>query len=354
MRCRLLSSSLPLACVVLAPDVVRAQSAPPAPSGPIFGAVSDAAAAPAPRPEEPARVAVLLHYIRGPGAESCPDERGLRGAVAARMGYDPFASAPGPLSLVRVSIVQQGGAFVAVAERRDPAGRVIWKRPPLSDPDCRQLVNVLGLSLSIELDPRAESAMSPAGPPTVHPPPSSSRLPDPPAPVPPASPRPAIRFGMRAGLAIGTLARPTATLAADVGVGWPLFSVAVEGRADMPVTGDVAYGKRLRTSLLAVSLVPCGHWKWLVGCGVISVGALRIAGENFTVPNEDSGVHAAAGLRAGVEWPIPRLAQIALRASAEVLVTVQPMTVLRTNDAAKLWETPPFAGLLGAGTVMRF
>ena len=42
-----------------------------------------------------ARERVAFVYERGGGAASCPDERELTEAIAARLGYDPFAE-PAP------------------------------------------------------------------------------------------------------------------------------------------------------------------------------------------------------------------------------------------------------------------
>ena len=54
-------------------------------------AVPPAATAPSILTHIPAR----LDYSRGPGDEACPDEEGLRSAVAANVGHDPFvAGAP--------------------------------------------------------------------------------------------------------------------------------------------------------------------------------------------------------------------------------------------------------------------
>jgi hypothetical protein len=65
--------------------------AQPAPHRPF-----DAAPEPPPPPAA-GPVSVRLDYARAPGAEACPDERATRGAIAARLGYDPryaFAFAP--------------------------------------------------------------------------------------------------------------------------------------------------------------------------------------------------------------------------------------------------------------------
>jgi hypothetical protein len=305
---------------------------------------------------------VRLDYVRGPGTETCQDERGLRSAIAGRLGYDPAQPAPLATALLptlRVSVTRQDGGFVARAEKRAASGRVEWTRPALVDADCRHLIGVLGLSIAITLDPGASGMASAASaePARVEPLPPSPIAPavDRVSPPPPApSQRPAIRIGVRAGVAGGAGPSPAATLAADIGVRGSAWSVSLEGRADLPATAGVDTGAKLRTSVLAASLVPCGHWRWLVGCGIVSLGVLRAESVNLAQGKEDSGLYAAAGLRAGLEWPIPYLPRLALRLSGEGLVTLRPMTARRSDDGRDIWKTPPIAGLLGAGAVVHF
>lgn len=352
---------LALVCVLVA---APARADGPAP-GRLFGVAPDTAATPVPVVGPP-RVGIHLEYTRGAGtAEACPDERGMRGAIAARLGYDPVSSAPGSLSILRVSVSRQGGGFVVLAEKRDPAGRVEWARPALVDGDCRHLIEVLGLSIAIAIDPGALGSAAGVAPvPVEEPPPPVPPLPPTVAPVPPSlsTARPAFRLGLRAGLAVATGPAPAATLAADVGVRGEAWSVSLEGRVDLPVTADVDQGVRLRTSVLAGALVPCGHWRWFVGCGVVAVGSLRLEGlyldpstpGGVVEPRTGYGVYAAAGLRAGLEWPVPSLRQLALRLSGDALFTIHPVTGFRMTPEAAAWVTPPFAGLFGAGVVMAF
>jgi hypothetical protein len=357
-RALFLVASLAL-ILVAAPALADA----PAPTGgPLFGVSPDQPAPPAPR----SRATVRLTYSQ-PAGDACPDERALRGAVAARLGYDPGAAPGEPAPTLRVTIVRQAGGFVARAEIRDAAGRLTWERPALTDMDCRHLVDVLGLTLAIALDPGATGSEPPApaaSPPIVPELPPATPAPESP-PTPPApSARPQVRLGIRAGLAVATLPRPSATMAADFGVVWPYFSIAIEARADLPVTADVDHGARIHASILAASLVPCGRWRWLVACGVVSVGALRLAGVTAGVPanewtsSEGSAAYFAAGPRLALEWPIPSLPLLALQAAGEVLVTVHPVAATRTPDGGKMpeavWTTPPFAGSLGAGVAVRF
>jgi hypothetical protein len=348
-----------LPCIFFSAPVLADE---PGPAGrPLFGVAPEQPASPAPRP----RAAVRLAYSR-PAGDACPDEHALRGAVAARLGYDPAAASPEPVPALRVTIVRQGGGFLARADMRDPAGRLTWERPALTDMDCRHLVDVLGLTLAIALDPGASGSEppAPAAPPPLIPelPPAVPLAPETPLTPPPGA-RPQLRLGLRAGLAVATLPRPAATLAADLGMAWPSFSLAIEGRADLAVSADVDHGARIRASILAASLVPCGRWRWLAACGVVSVGALRLAGETAGVPankwttSEGAAIYFAAGPRLALEWPIPSLPLLALQATGEVLVTVHPIAATRTPAGGApetVWTSPPFAGSLGAGVAVRF
>ncbi len=171
------------------------------------------------------------------------------------------------------------------------------------------------------------------------------------APSPLPSSRPKVRLGARAALAIGTAPAPTGAFTASAGAGWTNFSFALEGRADVPVAGAVADGVQLRTRIAAGSLVPCGHYGWFFGCGVVSLGALWGEGVNTLRPAVGTVVYAVAGPRAGLEWPIPGFPAFALRLSLDLLVTVHPVTA--QVDAGHVWPAPPFAGLLGGGFVLR-
>ncbi len=304
----------------------------PAPRGRIFG--SDAA---------PTRATMRLSYN---APSPCPAERELRASLAAHMGYDPIdRDAP---QLVRVELARERGAFVARLSREDKRGRVVWSHQH-ADPDCRRAVEgaVLSIAIAIERAPLRESDVAPSDQ-------ASSPLAAPPPPLATAieskSPsRPSIRIGARGALAMGALPALTAALTVDAGVGWQYASIALEGRVDVPVTGDVDEGRRIHTSLFAGSLVPCGHYKWFVGCGLVTVGALRAEGRDISRPRADTGIFFGAGVRVGVEWAF--IERLALRVTGDVLVTLHPMSALQ-NDR-EVWRTPPFSGTVGGGLVLR-
>jgi hypothetical protein len=368
MRCRLAlvvaAGAVLLAAPALAQEPARAPNriydvAPDTPSAPPLTVP----------PAAPAR----LDYAAPAG---CPDEGDLRRTVAAHMGYDPFTTGPGPhpglrpdepgyapgppqAYLIRLHITAQRGAgFVAAFEVRDPAGRALWVRPPLADPDCARLVSVLGsvsIRASFDTAPRAPALPAPI----VIEPPVAEQPPAPPAPAPAPSARPALRLGARAGVALGLLPGPAGAFSADLGAGWEHFSIALEGLATLPVERDVDSGVRLRSSLLAGSLVPCGHYGWFTGCGLFSIGALRAEGSNLTTGAQSTGIYVGAGLRAALEWPIFRA--LALRLSGDALVNLHPLApqFLTGKDPAsakpvEVWRSGPFAGVLGGGLVLRF
>ncbi len=305
--------------------------------------------------DDPAHPGVAVHLDYS-AAEGCPAENELHDIVAARMGYDPFTP-PGvaaPYAL-RIAIDRRGASFIGAVELRDTAGRVLWSRPPLAESDCRRLAGVIGgLTVTIAID-TASSQATAAPPPPIE---QAPMAPAAPAPIAPPSsssiPRPAFRLGVRAAGAFGVGPAPTAAITADIGAGWRLFSIAVEGRADVPATGSVSMGVSARTSVLAASLVPCGHYRWFVGCALVSVGVLRAEGVNVLHAAQDSGAYVAAGVRAGLEWPI--VPAFALRASADVLMNLHPLATQVDFQAGReeVWRSGPFAAMLGGGVVARF
>jgi hypothetical protein len=297
---------------------------------------------------------VRLAYAAPPG---CPDERGLRAILGARLGYDPVD--PAAPRVLRISIVPASARFTVTAVVRAPTGGVLWSRPPLTDADCRALVENLALLIKFAIDPAASDVSSPPAdaPPTWLPPVPAAPVTPPahdqrePSPLP-TSPRPKLRLGLRGAGAVGTGPSPAGSISADLGVGWEHFSISGEGRLDLPATGTVAMNVQLQTRIGAGSLVPCGVYGWFVGCGVVTVGGLMAEGTSPPHAAAGASVYAAAGVRAGIEWPIPGVPALALRASADALATVQPVIVRVMG--ANAWRTPPFSGLLGGGVVLRF
>jgi hypothetical protein len=307
----------------------------------------------------PPREDVRLEYAPTAG---CPDERVLRGEIAANMGYDPFT--PGGAAVLRVVIGWRKGSFVASSALSAASGRVLWSDPPLTEASCRRLVVALAVVISLVVEhppappppvapppapvaPAAPAPVAPAPPPrVVEPPPAEP-------PPPPVSLRPKIRAGAGGAFVLGSEPAPTGAFLIDFGVRWPSVSISFEGRVDLPVTGVVGLGAHERVRLAGASLVPCYHRGWFSGCGVASVADVWGDGAEMYTTVGWSTRYAALGVRAGLEWPVPGVPALALRLSVDGLATVLPATVAALRNTV-VWHTPPLAGLVGCGFVAHF
>jgi hypothetical protein len=303
---------------------------------------------------EPA--AVRLEYSRGAGAETCPDDAGLRAAVMARLAYDPFRE--GATTTVVTSVQARRKELRARIELRDAQGVVIGSRELVSpDSDCSELARAVALAIAIAIDPVSVLRVPlPAPPAAIVPPmlsepaappsPPEATLPPPPPPVPVATPAPppaAAKPHLRATSAVLLGAGPTPRLTpgARLGVGarWPSVSASVEASGLWPTTASSAQGD-VRAFVVTGSVVPCLHEGPLLACGVISAGPLRGEGSRAATT-----LFAAAGGRAGAEIPLGR--SIALGLAVEADVSLTP-TSLRRGET-EVFRTPPVFGTLAAG-----
>jgi hypothetical protein len=302
------------------------------------------------RAQAPPKVAVKLDYV---AAKGCAPERELREIVAAHMGYDPFEQ-PSPDSVLHVRITRVAGGFSGAMQHVSVTGKVLFTRPPLDAPTCREIVEIFGEgSIPVAIEPvpvRAPPAPPPAPPPPVPPappPPSPPEpVPSPPAPAPSPAPGPAIVVGVRGAAAFGTAPVVTGAFTLDVGLRWKFVSVAVEGRADVPVTGEVGGKVQLHTSLLAGSAVPCGHYGWFFGCGVLSAGRIAWESPPIKLLSQGNWAYVAGGLRAGVEIPVT--AWLSISASGDLLVQ-PPVGKVAVWFSGTGWRPSLLAGIAGAG-----
>jgi hypothetical protein len=297
---------------------------------------------------------VRLDYDHGAGGASCPAESFFRDVVAAHLGgHDPFT--PEAPRRVTLTIRREGRAFAAVAVLYGADGKRLGARE-LADRDCTSLVDTMGTVVTGWLRPLVlpEPAAPSASPrsrdagPIFREPDVATPAPTPPAITPPAA-RP--RLVVEAGplVSFGTLPAPAFGLAAGVGVRWPMFSLALEVRADLPASTELGGRTRVRETLIVGSAAPCFHAGWFVGCGLVAGGAL--VGEwTGTSGARQASPYVAAGARLGVEVPItPRFA---LRGSGDVLVPVsrRPVAVEKFDG----WTPPPAGFALGARLVISF
>jgi hypothetical protein len=309
-----------------------------------------------------------LVYVRGSGAEDCPSEATIRAAVRARLGYDPFFAwahdtmfveatrAEGTIR-VQVKLVGEDNLLRGARDLR------------VKQPDCASVVDAMALSISLAIDPNsvlgtpsapaASAAPPPEEPPTpaspAAPAPAPPQAPDAPAPsASAATPEPAVdREGksaavrVRVGAAIaGWLgAASTANAGAEVfaGVRWRAASLDLEGRADLPATGQPELqGVRVRSSIVAASIVPCLHLQPLFACAVASAGSQSVTAD-VAAPQASSGRWAALGGRLGAELPLSPAFSIGVR--ADLLRDVS--NGVEVNGGSRVYTFPAVAGSLG-------
>jgi hypothetical protein len=287
-----------------------------------------------------------LEYLRGPGAESCPGEEALRDGVAAQMGgADPFTAYGSKRVVVTISRAARG--FEGEFALYNAAGALVGRRP-MSAATCAGLAQDLATSLSLALRPFLLPSAPPAPPP---PPPFVPEQPPPATPsAPPPATRPDVRIGVGASMGFGlSPAIVSPGFGGFVGVRWPWLSLSLEGRGDLAATTAGPSRAHLSTSLAAGSFAPCLHWRWLLGCGLLSVGALHGAGVNVH-PDGQTAPYVAAGLRAGVEAPFSD--HFAGQLVADGLLTaVRPRMLV---GATEEWIAPVASGSIGIRLVASF
>ncbi len=305
--------------------------------------------------------AARLH-AGGAGAAECPEEVELRGIVAARLGYDPFAA--DAERVIDVRIARQGRDLVGHLDVRggpSPGSRDLAS----STRDCRELVDSLAVAIAIGIDPLSLSRVPqalptlPAAPASTTPAPTPAAAPpsareSPPSREEPAAVRSADPVHLRAGLGpvVSFGAAPSTNLGirAQIGARWRAVSLGIEGRADFPVSQAAVDGGRVSASLLVGSFVPCVHRGVILGCLLGTFGAMRASGESVTSPLHEDKFYAAAGGRVGVEIPIGSF--LATQLHGDVLAPLTQIT-LRLNDR-DVWTTPVVSGSLGASLAGTF
>ncbi|MBI2392148.1 MAG: hypothetical protein HYV09_21340 [Deltaproteobacteria bacterium] len=308
------------------------------------------------------RPGAKLVYARKAGAAACPDETGFRALVAARLGYDPFRD-DGERTVV-VTFVREGGALRAKLELRDAAGKPAGARA-LSGAECAELAGSTALAVAIAIDPLGGAGGKPsASPPdasesssvaSVAPSVSVTAPPEPSpaiAPVASSAPLPATFATAALGgfVAFGEGPQMTGGLTAAVGLRTSKLSFSIEGRVDAETSRPGPAGGEVSASILAGSFVPCLHHELLLGCAIVSYGALRGAGAGVSEARSDRSPWGAVGARLGIEATI--VGPLALRAYADALA-VLTRTTLRVQGA-DAWTTPPLTFLGAVALVGHF
>lgn len=304
--------------------------------------------------DEPARA--RLAYAHEPSIAGCPSDRELRDAVASRLGYDPFAAAKDdePMQIV-VQVRRRGAAVAGTLEIMGPRPG----KKELDSPrgDCRELVDALAVAIALAIDPASSTRPPPPPPPPPAPPPpppEPTRTPPPdrgPTPDEPAATRAVVLAGISARLFANELPSVAAGGAVHFGWRWKAFETRVEGFfTSIGSTSREGAPGSVSASVLAASVLPCGHFGVAYGCGGLTIGSMRAEGDGLAIARRASDLYATATLRLGVVVPLS--SSIDLDAAIDGVVPLRRLGL--ELDGKDVFRSPSVGLRVAVGPSFRF
>jgi len=88
------------------------------------------------------------------------------------------------------------------------------------------------------------------------------------------------------------------------GFRWPMASVNIEARANIPQpTEPNIYGDTVSTQLYMGSIIPCFHYSRFIGCGIAGIGLARFV-PTVNALNYGNRTRFEFGGRVGLDFPI--------------------------------------------------
>jgi hypothetical protein len=312
-----------------------------------------------------ARAAPLTVRLEYAARADCPDAADFKGAVIARLGYDPFVESAPDHVLVRIEPRER--VLDGRIEWRDASGKWAGEQTfPSVTTDCPRLVRTMGFALAVQIQLLARAAAAPdasvAAPATTGPSPGEPAVTTAPTPAPrivastpaaaPSSTGLRRAFAIGAGPAIGFgMSSAPVPLGRLFGVvAWPRVSLELAAVAGLPATTPRADGAGFSQQPLLGSAAACATAARWSGCAVANVGAVRMAGENIDLPASATVPIAQAGLRAGFTQRLGGRAF--LSAHADGLVNLTRWT--GRLDRLPVWTAPRFAAALGLDAGVQF
>jgi hypothetical protein len=258
-----------------------------------------------------------LVYIRGAGAEACPDEESLRKAVAARLGYDPFF--PYAPQTVVAEVARDQGRFRGKIQIVAKDGKLRGARDlSTTEEDCAELVRTMGLAISIAIDdldveetPKPEA---PVAKPASEPPPFASEVPPPPtaqssAPEPPKSPPKArADFTLSAGptLSLGTAPSPALGGSVALALGYRMVALRASFRGELDASGSFSPGGTVSTSTMLGGLEGCIRGAVPFVCAGAGLGRIATETSGIAHGHSDNGLLVTALVTAGARVSLAR------------------------------------------------
>jgi hypothetical protein len=281
--------------------------------------------------------------VRG---DPCITAESLREALAVALGHDPVDRG----AAARLEVQVLAGESLGRARWRfvDAAGGVKWERTNTVTAGCGVLLREVSLSVTVAYESTAP----------------------PPAPVCDAACRAVIRAEVRAelcrkhprscadvditpvllaggALSLGLTADPGggAWLGGEVRFG-EHFSVGLDARVLFPSRAVPTLGSEFEMTMVTFGLVPCGRYKYFLGCLTADMG--MFIGGGVTAPGGALPVAATSGIGPRLAGQFPINERFGIRVFADLR-----FAPIRTDipfiDTGGRWTSNIVSGLFGAG-----
>jgi hypothetical protein len=322
-------------------------------------------------PEQDPRRGPRLEYMPGPA--QCPDEKTFRREVAYWVDGRDHLAAASP-DVVRVQLAWTPDGYVGTVTYTDAAGQSNVVTVTRDGGHCPMLARWVALKVSKHIPPKpppppcpvcqscpvctecaaCPRCASPAPPPRC-PPERRSWFMD-------------LTIGLNAYGMMTWLLTPNVAPAVGVGVDvrGEIFSFGAEVRVVLP-SGALAtekipdkpsyYPVQFDLSQFTGLLVPCGRWKYLVGCALVQAGWIRWKTAVW------EGTSPTWGLGARLGFEVPFAERFAVFGFGELLFAPDTPGVQFTDPPPKQpeadranvrWEQPLASGFFAAGLQVHF
>ncbi len=320
------------------------------------------------RADEP--TAARLAWVRGDGAERCPDTTAIAARVVALLqGADPFRGAP--TRSIEAAVERDEDGWHARIYDRDAAGALVGARAfDADEPDCEGVAQASALTIALALN---HGALPPA--PTPVPPPPTTPVPPPPVVAPPVvappTPAPTRSTAPRPGLELSSTAR-VALAAGYTPSPSPLFALhtegAVRGRlrwmAEVLTTtasspeGATAYAFRFSGARLGACVEA---WRtrlvMLEGCAAVVGAAVTLVVTDLRVDDADPRLWLGASLDAVARFTParPLVLEAGVSAATPFVHPRYEDVRNRAPGPSLVYESPLIAAMvwIGAGVSIR-
>ena len=317
--------------------------------------------------DEPRRA--TLTYGVAPGIDGCFEASELKDAVAARLGYVPFADQA--TLAIRAQVRRAGSGLSAELKVNDGSGEST-RQLGSATRDCGELSRALALAISVAIDPmslmRAPSP-PPAEPEPAAPPPppaAASSPPEPapasatqatpaaPPPTPPSQPVRGAELDSRVRLRVlvtghaALLTLPGVSGGASLGLGVRRRALWLDGefRYDFPGSAEPESGPgQVKARLFGGTLGVC-HGNLKLGlCALGLLARVNAEGSEVAEPKQASSLLLGVGARASLELPLSEA--LFFRAHFDALYCATPWRLELRGQS--VWESSPVALAPGLG-----